>query len=97
MICKGCFSHHASFIVANHSVVASCQPLDLYHLKSYIQTIGQSICTWEERTNQGEEGLYLHISAASVATVSYKTSTQKQQILQMRWQAGEFKQCAIKW
>lgn len=45
-------SHHASFIVANHGIVAPCQPLDLRHLKSYIQAIGQSICAWGGRTNQ---------------------------------------------
>lgn len=68
-----CFSHHASFIVANHGVVASRQPLDLRHLKSHIQAVGQSIVAWGGRSNQGEEeGSFLHIHVTHVALVFVK-------------------------
>ena len=38
-------THHASFIVSNHSVVAARHPPQLCYLKGHIKAVGKSIVT----------------------------------------------------
>lgn len=52
------FSHHAALVVADHGVVAACQPLHLCHLERHVQTIGQRIRTWEGQTKTDRDHSY---------------------------------------
>lgn len=71
------FSHHASFIVANHGVVASRQPLYLCHLKCYIQTVGQSVCAWGGRAKQAwkKDSFCILTPAKHTAIIFKRTKT----------------------
>lgn len=43
-------THHTSFIVSHHGIVAACHPSQLSHLKCHIEAIGKSILTSGEQT-----------------------------------------------